>query len=80
MKNDYFGSYKDRLKFDLNLLLEEQNIVNKRIKITKETLEEIPSTDPQYSILKDQIDIDRINLDELQKKVVVLEKKIKETI
>jgi len=71
------NNLSDQLRYDLDLLIEEKRIVNKRIMMSKETLNEIPSTHPKYSILKDNIDIDQIESDELQFKIEAIEERIK---
>lgn len=56
----------DILKQELDLNIELQRIVEKRIKLLKETSLEIPNTQPEYAILSSQLEMDKIELDELK--------------
>ncbi len=53
------------LQQDLDVNLEKQTIVTKRIKIIKEFLQDLPNTAPEYAIINTQLEMDRIELDEL---------------
>ncbi len=44
----------------------EQVLLHQRIEIMKEFVNDLPSTDPQYSMLLAQIQMDQIELDELK--------------
>ena len=57
---------KELLQEELDTNVQEQVIVNKRIQLLKEFMKNIPITDPQYSILNTQLEMDRIELDELK--------------
>ena len=57
---------KELLQEELDTNVQEQVIVNKRIQLLKEFMKNIPITDPQYSILNTQLEMDRIDLDELK--------------
>ncbi|NGX56347.1 MAG: hypothetical protein K1060chlam5_00585 [Candidatus Anoxychlamydiales bacterium] len=56
----------DLLKKDLEVNIQEQVIVNKRIMLLKESMQEIPNTNPDYVILITQHKMDLIELDELK--------------
>jgi hypothetical protein len=43
-----------------------QGLLEKRILIMKESLNNIPSSDPQYTMMATQIQMDKIELDELK--------------
>ena len=44
----------------------EQNLLGKRIRMMREFVNELPASDPQYSMLVIQIQMDQIELDELK--------------
>src|SRR5262249_47972004 len=44
----------------------EQNLLLKRIAMMKSFVSDLPSTDPQYSMILAQIHMDKIELDELK--------------
>ncbi|MBN2479816.1 MAG: hypothetical protein JXA94_06275 [Parachlamydiales bacterium] len=56
----------DLLIQELDINTQEQVLVNKRIFLLKEVMKEIPKTDPQYALLFTQLEMDRIELDELK--------------
>ena len=56
----------DLLKQEIDVNIQEQILVNKRINLIKETFNEIPNTDPEYAILLTQLEMDQIQLDELK--------------
>lgn len=62
---------KTLMQKELEVNLEEQNLLNKRLVMMKQFLNELPSSDPQYSMLALQVKMDQIELDE---------KKIRETL
>lgn len=59
-------------EFDVNQA--NQGLLEKRILIMKETLNNIPSSDPQYSMLAIQIQMDKVELDELKSREQTLSK------
>lgn len=65
IKND-----KDLIQKELNVYSSEEMLLNKRIQIIKELINDLPSTDPQYSMLLLQMKMDRIELDELKIKAL----------
>jgi len=66
------------LKKELDINLQEQSLVKKRIDLLKKTLKEIPNTDPQYAILISQLEMDQIELDELDYRSLEIKSKIEE--
>jgi len=57
---------KDLLKQEIEVNLQEQVLVNKRIILIKETFETLPNSDPEYAIFQTQLQMDQIQLDELK--------------
>lgn len=57
---------QELMQRELNLNQANQVLLQKRILIMKEDLNEIPSSNPQYSIMLAQIQMDNIELDELK--------------
>lgn len=51
-------------EFDVNQV--NQRLLEKRILIIEDTLNNIPSSDPQYSMLAAQLQMDKVELDELK--------------
>lgn len=56
----------DLLKQEIDVNMQEQVLVNKRITLIKDTFKTIPNTDPEYAILLTQLEMDQIQLDELK--------------
>jgi len=54
------------LQEEIEINLQEQVLVNKRINLIKDTFKELPNTDPEYAILLTQLEMDQIQLDELK--------------
>ena len=54
------------LKEELEVNLQEQILVNKRISLIKETFKTMPNTEGDYAILLTQVEMDQIQLDELK--------------
>jgi hypothetical protein len=69
-------SRKDLIAKELTVNRVGQELLKKRILIMTESLNDIPSSDPQYSMMAAQIQMDKIELDELK----IREKKLGETI
>lgn len=62
---------------ELDVNLEQQVLVNQRINLIKDSFKEIPNTDPEYSILFTQLEMDQVELDELKNREIELENLIK---
>ncbi len=58
---------KDLLQKELDVNLQIQTVLKKRIETVKNFLKSLPAKDPQYGIVHAQIRMDQIELDELQK-------------
>ena len=56
----------DLLKQEIDVNMQEQVLVNKRITLIKDTFKIMPNTDPEYAILLTQLEMDQIQLDELK--------------
>ncbi|PIS03321.1 MAG: hypothetical protein COT85_00550 [Chlamydiae bacterium CG10_big_fil_rev_8_21_14_0_10_42_34] len=61
---------------ELNVNQAEQVLLNKRIELMKSFINELPSSDPQYSMLVTQVQMDRIELDELKARATILLEKL----
>ncbi len=69
-------SRRDLIVKELTVNRVGQKLLENRILIMTESLNNIPSSDPQYSTMAAQIQMDKIELDELK----IREKKLSETI
>lgn len=56
------------LKKEILVNQAEQNLLGQRIRLMKEFVSDLPSSDPQYSMLLTQIQMDQIELDELKRR------------
>jgi hypothetical protein len=63
---------KDLMQKEFDVNLAEQNLLQKRIGLMKQLANDLPSSDPQYSMLLLQIRADLVELDELKIRVAVL--------
>ncbi len=61
-------------EFDVNVA--EQGLLEKRIATMKTLLNEVPSSDPQYSQMAIQIQMDQIELDELKYRASLISKQL----
>lgn len=57
---------KTLMQKELEVNQAEQNLLSKRLLMMKEFLNELPSSDPQYSMLALQIKMDQVELDEIK--------------
>lgn len=62
---------------DLDLNLEEQRLLKKRIYLSEEKLKTIGKEDPEYSVVQLEIKSDQVQLDELMKKEELIKDQIK---
>jgi hypothetical protein len=56
----------DLIEKELAVNLSSQNLLGKRIAMMQSFVNDLPSSDPQYSMLLIQIQMDRVELDELK--------------
>lgn len=66
----------DLLRQEIEVNLQEQILVNKRINLIKETFKNISNTDPDYAVLLTQLEMDQIQLDELKSRENILKSKL----
>ena len=61
---------------ELTVNQEEQNLLHKRILMMREFINDLPASDPQYSMLVIQVQMDQIELDELKARASSLNQKL----
>lgn len=66
------GDSKALLQKELDVNQAEQNLLFKRIDLMKSFINELPSSDPQYSMLLVQLQMDQIEIDELKQREALL--------
>src|SRR5690348_1015067 len=69
-------STKDLLQREIEIVRVEQGLLHQRITLAKEFLNDLPSSDPEYSMLAIQIRADQIELDELKAREEVLSEEL----
>lgn len=69
---------KSLLQKELNINQAEQNLLQQRISMMKSFINDLPASDPQYSILLTQVQMDQIEMDELKTRETLLIQKITE--
>jgi hypothetical protein len=62
---------------EISVNLAEQNLLLQRIRLMNELVNDIPSSDPQYSMILSQVQMDQIELDELKRRADSLVEQIK---
>lgn len=70
-------SKADLIRKELEVNGVEQVLLDKRIQMMQGFVNDLPSTDPQYSMLLAQIQMDRIELDELKLRAKSLDEQLK---
>lgn len=63
---------KELLQKELDINASQQNLLKKRIAMMKDFLNLLPASDPQYSVLRLQLQMDQIELDELISRALIL--------
>jgi len=53
-------------------------LIRKRMRLMREFINDLPSTDPQYSMIAVAIEADQVELDELQRRARAIAQKIEE--
>ncbi|MBX7067357.1 MAG: hypothetical protein K1X28_09010 [Parachlamydiales bacterium] len=69
---------KELMQKELDVNQEEQILLDKRIRMMKTFINDLPSSDPQYSMLAVQIQMDQLELDELKVRETFLIQKLSE--
>lgn len=62
---------------ELSVNKAEQELLLKRIELMKSTQNDLPSYDPQYSMMQIQLQMDQIELDELKRRAERLTEQLK---
>ncbi|HSX10795.1 MAG TPA: hypothetical protein VLF94_03650 [Chlamydiales bacterium] len=63
---------KSLLQKELDTNHAEQNLLNRRIQLMKSLINDLPSSDPQYTTLLTQVQMDQVELDELKVRATLL--------
>ena len=71
-------SKKQLFQKELDVNQAEQVLLLQRIRMMKEFINEIPASDPQYSMLAGQVQMDQIELDELKLRETLLIQKLED--
>ena len=71
-------SDQDLMQKEVDVNRTNQTLLEKRILLMKETMNSIPSSNPQYSTMATQIQMDKIELDELKIREQIIIKKLEE--
>lgn len=66
----------DLIQNELSVNKSEQNLLNKRLDMVKDLINSLPASDPQYSMLLQQMHMDQIELDELKARAEALNSKL----
>ncbi|HSX25466.1 MAG TPA: hypothetical protein VLE89_00475 [Chlamydiales bacterium] len=71
---------KSLLQKELDVNQMEQNLLQQRIAMMRSFINDLPASDPQYSMLLTQIQMDNIEMDELKTRETILIQNIEEEI
>lgn len=66
MAQPHFENSKELLQKELDVNKAEQLLLQKRIATMKSLLNDLPSSDPHYSMMAIQIQMDQVEIDELK--------------
>ncbi len=69
---------KDLLQQEYDTNLAEANLLRHRIALMKEIVNDLPSSDPHYSKLTIQIQMDQIELDELAVRATLISQQLQD--
>jgi hypothetical protein len=69
---------KNLLQKELDVNQTEQTLLQKRVQLMKEFINDLPASDPQYSMVAVQIQMDQVEMDELKTRETLLIQKIEE--
>src|SRR5690348_7851699 len=67
---------KSLMQKELDVNQAEQILLNKRILLMKDFINDLPSSDPQYSMMLAQVKMDQIEIDELRIRETLLIQKL----
>lgn len=70
---------KNLMQKELDVNQAEQNLLEKRMELIRQFINDLPSSDPQYSMLLTQLHMDQIELDELKVRATLLVQKLTTT-
>ena len=65
-------SYKDLILKELDVNRGEQTLLKQRIERMSSFVNDLPSSDPQYSMIRIQVEMDKVEMDELRIRETVL--------
>jgi hypothetical protein len=71
---------KTLMQKELDVNRAEQSLLKKRLEMAAELINQVPETDPQYSPLIAQLQMDQIELDELKVRETLLTQKLEESL
>lgn len=69
---------KSLMQKELDVNQQEQILLAKRIQMMKSFINDLPSSDPQYSMLLTQIHMDQVEIDELKVRETLLHQRLSE--
>ncbi len=67
---------KSLMQKELSVNQAEQILLQKRVELMKSFINDLPSTDPQYSMLVSQVKMDQVELDELKTREILLKQSL----
>ncbi len=71
-------SSKALIQKELDVNRAEQVLLNRRIELMKSFINDLPSSDPQYSMLASQVQMDQLEIDELKVREALFIQKLSE--
>lgn len=67
---------KDLFQKELDVNQAEQNLLRKRIEMMNKFINDLPASDPQYNMMRRQVEMDQIEIDELKIRSALLVEKL----
>jgi hypothetical protein len=71
-------SSKELMQKELDVNQAEQILLKKRIELMKSFVNDLPASDPQYSMMLIQVQMDLVEMDELKTRATLLTQKLTE--
>lgn len=71
---------KTLMQKELDVNRAEQTLLQKRLQMARHLINELPESDPQYSLLIAQMQMDQIELDELKVRETLLTQKLEKPL